>query len=203
MSPAALVSRSSPSVSTLTLVGRLTLFLDFWKTLTRDPFILSTVRGFKIPFDFKPIKSQRVDQIKCSLKDKLAIGNEIKSYLEKGIISKTNHCTGEYISQIFPRDKKSGGIRIILNLSKLNENVKYEHFKMESLGHVINLIEPNCFMGSIDLTDAYYTVSIHPDHRKYLKFVWNHVLYQFNCLPNGLSCAPRVFTKLLKPIFDF
>ena len=150
-----------------------------------------------------PNKSERVAQIKCSLKEKLAIDNEIKSFLEKGIISKTVHCTGEFISQIFPRDKKSGGIRIILNLSKLNENVKYEHFKMESLGHVINLIEPNCFMGSIDLTDAYYTVSIHPDHRKYLKFVWDHVLYQFNCLPNGLSCAPRVFTKLLKPIFDF
>ena len=26
--------------------------------------------------------------------------------------------------------------------------------------------------------------------------------YQFTCLPNGLSCAPRVFTKILKPVYS-
>lgn len=26
------------------------------------------------------------------------------------------------------------------------------------------------------------------------------LIYQFICLPNGLSCAPRKFTKILKPV---
>ena len=36
--------------------------------------------------------------------------------------------------------------------------------------------------------------------RKYLRFVWSGETYQFNCLLFGLSSAPSVFTKTLKPV---
>ena len=52
----------------------------------------------------------------------------------------------------------------------------------------------------IDLKDAYYTVPIHPNHRRYLRFMYQGILYEFGCLPFGLSSAPRAFTKLLKPV---
>lgn len=32
------------------------------------------------------------------------------------------------------------------------------------------------------------------------KFRWNNQYFQFTCLPQGLSSAPRSFTKLLKPV---
>ncbi|XP_028407843.1 uncharacterized protein LOC114530423 [Dendronephthya gigantea] len=56
-------------------------------------------------------------------------------------------------------------------------------------------------MASIDLKDAYYSVQVSPNYQKYLKFVWNGVVYKFTCLPNGLACCPRKFTKLMKPVF--
>ena len=55
------------------------------------------------------------------------------------------------------------------------------------------------FFTTIDLKDAYFTISIHPDHYKYLRFEWNSTLFEFICLPFGLFSAPRVFTKVLKP----
>jgi hypothetical protein len=54
-------------------------------------------------------------------------------------------------------------------------------------------------MTSLDLKDAYYSVSVNHSDRKYLRFVCQGVLCQFTCLPNGLSSCPRTFTKLLKP----
>ena len=57
-------------------------------------------------------------------------------------------------------------------------------------------------MASIDLKDAYYSVPIAQESRKYLKFLWRGELYQFTCLPNGLAEAPRKFTKLLKVPFS-
>ena len=57
-------------------------------------------------------------------------------------------------------------------------------------------------MTSIDLKDAYYSIPIAPDYRKYLKFIWKDELYAFNSFPMGLSSSPRIFTKLLKPFFS-
>ena len=60
---------------------------------------------------------------------------------------------------------------------------------------------PGCFMTSIDLKDAYYSVPMALEHQKYLKFVWRNQLYAFTCLPMGLTSSPRIFTKILKPVF--
>lgn len=46
-------------------------------------------------------------------------------------------------------------------------------------------------------------VPIHPDRQPYLCFHWNESLWQFTCLPFGLSSAPWCFTKLLKPVIAF
>ncbi len=76
------------------------------------------------------------------------------------------------------------------------------HFKMDTINTVIKLMKPGCNMASIDLQDAYYTLPIHTDHQKFLKFKFKETLYQYTCLPNGLSSAPRIFKKLLKPVYS-
>ena len=90
---------------------------------------------------------------------------------------------------------------MILNLKQLNEFIVYRHFKMDSLQAATELMKPGCFMASIDLKDAYYSVPIHHDFQKYLKFKFDGKLYPYTCLPNGLSSAPGLFTKLMKPVY--
>ena len=46
---------------------------------------------------------------------------------------------------------------------------------------------------------VYFTIHIHPDHYKCLRFEWNLTLFEFICLPFVLSSAARVYTKVLKP----
>lgn len=70
---------------------------------------------------------------------------------------------------------------------------------MDTLKSIITLMKPNCFMSTIDLKDAYYSVPINEEHQKYLKFCWKGNYFKFVCFPNGLSFCPRKFTKLLKP----
>ena len=36
---------------------------------------------------------------------------------------------------------------------------------------------------------------------KNISFLWDNTLYQYTCLPNGLASAPRMFTKLMKPMY--
>ena len=56
-------------------------------------------------------------------------------------------------------------------------------------------------MASIDLKDAYYSVSIHSDFQKYLKFSWRGQLYKFVCFPNGLTLALDMIHKIVKASF--
>jgi hypothetical protein len=57
-------------------------------------------------------------------------------------------------------------------------------------------------MASIDVRHAYYSVPIAHEDRKFLRFKWKNAIFQYTCLPNGISCAPRYFTKLLKPVYS-
>ena len=86
------------------------------------------------------------------------------------MIVETTHCSGEYLSTIFIRPKQDGGHRLILNLNNLNKHVEYHHFKMDTSQSAIRLITPNCYMASVDLRDAYYSVPIHKEDQKYLRF---------------------------------
>ena len=80
--------------------------------------------------------------------------------------------------------------------------MEHHHFKMDTLDTVTKIIKPGCYMASVDLKDAYYTVPIHKDYQKFLKFEFKGCLYKYTCLPNGLSSAPRIFTKMLKPVYS-
>ena len=74
-------------------------------------------------------------------------------------------------------------------------------FKMETLKSALQMIRKGCWFAKIDLKDAFYSIGINFIFRKYLKFEWQGQLYAFTCLPNGLSSASRIFTKVLKPVF--
>lgn len=114
------------------------------------------------------------------------------------MIKETTHCAGEHISSIIIRPKKDGTYRLILNL---NDHVEYHHFKMDTLQSAIRLMKQSCYMTSVDLRDAYYSVPIDKEYQKFLRFSWRGKLFQFTCLGNGLSCASRLFTKILKPVY--
>ena len=182
--------------------GMITGCLSNWGKLTTDPHILNMVQGCKIDFDQLPHQRQPPCQHQLSHKAAETISAEIEKLVLNGVLLKSSHEEGEFLSTIFMRPKKDGTHRMILNLKTFNKFVAYHRFKMESLKHVNSVIRPNCFMASVDLIDAYYSVPIHRDHQKDLKFEWQGQLYQFTCLPNGLACAPRLFTKLLKPAYS-
>lgn len=49
-------------------------------------------------------------------------------------------------------------------------------------------------MISLDVQDAYFHILVHPDSRKYLRFVFEDQIFQFRALCFGLLTAPQVFT---------
>jgi len=125
---------------------------------------------------------------------------ELASLLSKRVIVESCHEVGKFLSPIFSVPKKDNKVRLILNLKSVNQHVVYTHFKMYSIDTVMHLITKDCWMASIDMKDAFYSVKVDERFQKYLKFWYGGKVFHDRAYPNGLSSCPQKFTKLLKPI---
>ena len=76
------------------------------------------------------------------------------------------------------------------------------HFKMKTLKSALTILTPNCFFGCIDLKQAYFSVPVSVESQGWLVFWWHGQYFAFTVLANGLSSAPRDYTKIMKPIFS-
>ena len=178
--------------------GRLSNYLDRWQTITTDKEILQTVEGMTIDFIDFPTHAYNAT-VGYSLSELDTLQTEVAKLIKKGVVVRSEDQIDQFKSPIFLRRKPDGTFRLILNLKNLNTNLEYNHFKMTTLQSILTLVRKNCFMTSIDLKDAYYSIKVKPELTKFLKFELLGVLYEFCTLPNGLSQGPRKFTKLTKP----
>ena len=185
--------------------GRLKHFLATWEQITKDPWVLQVVSGYQIEFLDNPVQRNTPPPIPSSLDHQTIIDQEVWELLSKEAVHFVQPDSLQepgFISSLFVIPKKGGGHRPVINLKPLNCFIPYEHFKMESIHMLKDLLKKGDYMVKIDLKDAYLTVPIWQNHQKYLRFLWRDSLLEFACLPFGLASAPRVFTKLLKPVLS-
>jgi hypothetical protein len=139
--------------------------------------VVKTLReGFRMDFHRKPLLSN----VPCcptgyrnQEKDKL-IPEQIFLLVEKQAVEVVQGpYPGEgFYSRIFLVQKANGKWHPVINLKVLNKCLIVPKFKMESLATVLNALIPGNYTFSIDLTDAYFHIPIHPMYRKYLRFVY-------------------------------
>lgn len=161
------------------------------------------MKGYKLELTGVPRQSRLPSPHPLNASQLALVEDEIASLLDKRAIQQVPYHSNLFCSNLFLVEKKGGGQRPVINLSTLNSFVCHHHFKMEDLKVVADSLRPLDFMCKIDLRDAYFAIPIHPAHQKLLCFQFKNVTYQFKCLPFGLTSAPRVFTKVLKPLIVY
>ena len=161
------------------IAGRTKYFIPAWQEITADKQILEMVQGCPIEFISMPKQLSSAYPFSHNPVEREIISKEVDKLLIKGVIEETTHLEGEFISSIFVRKKKDNTYRMILNLKDLNYNIEKKHFKMDTFLSAVNLVKQNCYMASVDLRDAYYTIPISTKYRKYLIFEWQGKLYQY------------------------
>ena len=134
---------------------------------------MDIVRHCHIDFWETPRQRQWVAKLEDRVlkKERQIIDIQIQEFLQKGIISRSIFQEELIISPIFLRPKPDGSHRVIFNLKSLNDSVVYQHFKLDTLEKAIQLVRPGCYMASLDLKDAYYSVLIALEQQRYLKFL--------------------------------
>lgn len=170
--------------------------------ITDDKWALSVVStGYLIPFDKSPPLSRAPI---CISRKTSTLWLEVQNLLSKQAVERVKDWDSPgFYSRIFLVPKKSGKLRLVIDLSHLNKFIHLDSFKMETTASIKNAIQPHDWTASIDLTDAYLHIPIHPASRKYLRFAVGDQLFQFRALPFGLNTAPLVFTRLMNVITSY
>lgn len=159
------------------------------------------MQGINITFAEKLHRSIIKKEFNFSSTERIFIEENLRKFLEKGIIELIDEDLKiQFITNIFLREKSDGSFRTILNLKELNSYVQKTHFKMDTLKTSLKLITHNCFFAKVDLKDAFFSVPVSEDSKRFLRFSFYNTLYEFQCMPQGYSDAPRVFTKITKPL---
>ena len=130
-------------------------------------------------------------------------GSGSRDQVSKGAVEEIDPQQARFVSPTFVAPKKGGKWRPILNLRSLNQHVDRPHFKMEDIRSLKDILQEGDFMAKLDLKEAYFSVPITEQSRSFLQFKRKDKLFQFTCLPFGLSSAPYVFTKLLRPVLAY
>ena len=100
----------------------------------------------------------------------------------------------------------NGKKKLILDLRYVNKFLRKMHVKYEDWKRAMSYFARGAYMCSFELKSGYDHVEIFEGHQTYLGFSWKHSnsnqvkCYVFTVLPFGLSSAPYVFTKILKPL---
>ncbi|KAK3879905.1 hypothetical protein Pcinc_015549 [Petrolisthes cinctipes] len=183
--------------------GCLARKLDEWIAIGAEAWVLTILNeGYKVPFATRPpvtFKTVGFQSYSLTSEKSKVLDSEVQLLLAKGAIEEAPATPGFY-SHLFVVTKATGGFRPVPDLSSLNRYVTITQFRMDTVRTVMFAICSHDWMTAIDLEDTYFQIPIHPDSRKFLRFIWKGHHFQFKALCFGLLMAPQVFTRMMGPV---
>ena len=192
--PSEAIKHLDMSITCQQPAARLALFVGNWALITQDQWVLQAIQGYHLDLVSNPTQSRVPSQIQLPLDLRAAVTLEVSKLLDKGVIAQATASPTGFTSQLFLVPKKDGGLRPVLNLKALNRFIQWEHFQMEGLHMLPDILMPNNWMVKLDLKDAYLQVPIHQAHHQFLKFQWEGRMYYSQCLKisSGSYTSPGI-----------
>lgn len=175
---------------------------DFWLSHFHLPGAVRNwlLEGFRIPFHARPLRSALPNYVRPE--DEGFVDEEVARLVKTGA---ARPCATEphNVSPLTCAPKKSGKLRLCIDLRFVNAFVQAPYFKLEDLSTLAPLLQPDDLLATADLSEGYHHLLIHPSDQQYLGFRWRGQWYTYTVLPFGLSCAPWAFTKFLRPLVEY
>ena len=176
---------------------RLQCFSEHWKRTILHSWPVSIVtQGYQLQWNHKP-RPWKYISMKFTEEEQVAVDEAVKKFLNSGIIEHSPFQCKSYLSKSFTV-KGPNRRRPMLDCRNLNQYIQCNHFKMEGVPALRELLDKNDYICKLDLKDAYVVMPIHENSRDYLTFFHQGVVYKYKSLAFGLNVSPQVFSKLIK-----
>ena len=151
--------------------ARLLQFAHRWRAIGADEWVIETVSsGYRLEFTDVPTSSTviRPTPLPSQGPKREALLQEVQELIRKEAVYPLHQddLVPGFSAIFFLAPKKSGEWRPIINLRPLNQFIRPQRFRMETLAMILRSNIKGMYATSIDLKDAYLHVPIHPFHQR-------------------------------------
>ena len=149
--------------------------------------------------DARPHALHTPRNIPLPLRDK--VHEELDRMEEMGVISKVNDpipwCAGMVVVP-----KKSGAVRICVDLKALNESVLRETHPIPKVDDTLAQLTGAAVFSKLDANSGFWQIPLSDESKLLTTFITPFGRYAFNKLPFGISSAPELFQKRMSKILE-
>ena len=194
--------------------GRLVHFVEEWRSIGCSRRVLRWLaKGYKLPFvpagQAQALACRRSScpkQLRIHYSDPVkarALEELIRTLLEKHVIEEIAINANVFHCLLFLRPKPNGKWRAITDVSPLNELLNVKKFKMDTPQVIRQALTTDLWATSVDFSDAYHHIPIHPSHKQFLAFQVGQRKFWYRASPFGLAPLPQVFTEIFTAVKVF
>lgn len=184
--------------------GRLKECFLFWSAIGAPEFILNTIKiGYVLPFIQRP-PSMFSKNNKSALTHSDFVSEAISELVNLGTVEICDF-KPTVVNPLTVSVQSNSKKRLILDLRLVNNYLGKSSVKYEDMRTALLFLKKGGFMFKFDLKSGYHHIDICPAHREFLGFSWpydgsSESFFIFRQLPFGLSSAPFIFTKVIRPL---
>ena len=125
-----------------------------------------------------------------------SVMKEMEQLIIDGAFTQPEEGEEVIVSPVFTIPKKTGGVRLIHDLRKINEHLEAPHFSLQGCRDAAMVVRDSQWLCALDLKRGYQQVYMSRESRRYLGAQVGDKVVVSRVLPFGLSLSPYIFTRL-------
>lgn len=168
-------------------------YSDVFEGLGRLP----SKHALRLKDDAKPVV-QSARRVPFRLHDKLK--STLAEMENQGTIKKVRQAT-DWVHPIVNVLKPNGSLRICLDPTELNKNIKREHYALPTPVEIFAKLASSTVFSSLDATSGFLQLELDEASSYLTTFATPFGRYRFLRLPYGISSAPEVFHRTVSEMF--
>ena len=129
------------------------------------------------------------------------VKEELQRMESLGVISKVSNAT-EWCAGMVVVPKKSGEVRICVDLKALNNNVRRQVHPIPKVDETLAQLTGARVYSKLDANSGFWQIPLAPESRPLTTFITPFGRYYFNKLPFGISSAPELFQRRMSRILE-
>ena len=196
-----------PIITALHLVEKLccTELKDIEDVKRQFPKVFSGLGTFgedyeiKLKEDASPFALHAPRSVPIALR--AGVKEELNRMEKLGVVRKITEPT-EWCAGMVVAPKKTGAMRICVDLKPLNESVKREIYPIPTVDEIMAQLSGSKLFSKLDANSGFWQIPLAKDSQPLTTFVTPHGRYCFNKLPFGISSATEVYQKRMNDILE-